>query len=68
MPRYDVQHYNGESGFLHSEHEVYAADEESAVKAADSLVDSENGYGASADGGQAIMPRPRFRTAVREME
>lgn len=68
MPRYEVKHYNGESGFLHSRHEVYAADAESAEKAADALVNSESGYGVSADGAQAIMPRPRFRTAVQEME
>lgn len=68
MPRYKVDHYNGESGFLHSTHEVYAADEESAVKDAEKQVFEESGYGQSSDGGQVTMPAPRFRVSVAEME
>lgn len=68
MPQYNVKTYNGESGFLHSEHNIYAADEESAVSEAVKLVCQENGYGSSSDGGQATMATPRFRHAVTETE
>ena len=68
MPLYKVQHYNGESGMLHSQHEVYAADQDSAIAEAEKCVCEENGYGTSADGGQVVMAKPRFRVAVSEVE
>lgn len=68
MPRYKVSHYNGESGFLHSEHEVYSPDEETAAKDAQALVLSENGYGQSADGSMVTMAVPRFRVSVQEVK
>lgn len=68
MPRYRVQHYNAESGMLHSEHLVYAADEDTARQEAEELVSEENGYGSAKDGKQVTMTLPRFRVAVTEVE
>jgi hypothetical protein len=68
MPQYKVDHYNDESRMLHSTNLIYAADEDSARKAADEKVMKEGGYGVSSDGHQATMSNPRFRVAVTEVE
>lgn len=68
MPQFKVQHYNDVSGMLHSEHTVFADDENAAVTAADELVKQETGHGEYALTGAAYAQFPSFRTAVTEVE
>lgn len=63
MPEFNVKLYNDESGMLHSEYDVYAADEKSAQNVAVQRMRGEQGY----DAPQSNAAEPRFRASIREI-